>query len=253
MSWRININCDMGESFGRWVLGNDAELIGLVPTTNIAAGFHGGDPHVMRRTVALAGQAGADIGVHVALPDLLGFGRRRLDVTPEDLKDYVTYQIGALAAFAKAEGARVAHVKPHGMLYAMAGQNPELCRALFTAVRDFDPHLIVIVGGPEVQRVATEVGIQAIPEAYVDLNYRPDGFPVVERAKQFWDPEEVARRAIRVVKEKHGVAIDGTALVLDMPTICIHGDGPNAVEVAKVVRQRLAEAEIEVVSLRDIA
>ena len=252
MRTRININCDMGESFGRWTLGNDEAILPLVPTANIATGFHGGDPHVMRRTVALAKRVGADIGAHVALPDLLGFGRRRLEVTPDDLKDYVIYQIGALAAFTHAAGAELVHVKPHGMLYTMAGQSPELCYALFTAVREFDPNLIVILGGPEVQKVAAEVGIRAVAEAYVDLDYKPDGFPVVERVKQAWDPAEVARRALRVVREQRGTAIDGTDLELDMVTICIHGDAPNSVEIARTVRQQLAEADIEVVGLRDV-
>jgi UPF0271 protein len=250
---QININCDVGESFGRWVLGHDEEIIPLMPTVNIATGFHGVDPSVMRRAVALAAAAGADIGAHVALPDLLGFGRRRIDISPNELRDYVTYQIGALSAFARAAGQRLAHVKPHGMLYTMAGENPELCAALMRAVREFDPELIVILGGPDVQRVAKEAGIRAVPEAYVDLNYKPNGFPVVERAKQAWDPEEVARRAIRVVTEGRGTAIDGTDLALDMPTICIHGDAANSIEVARVVRQRLADAGIAIVPLREVA
>jgi 5-oxoprolinase (ATP-hydrolysing) subunit A len=253
MAYQININCDMGESFGRWRLGNDDALLPLVPTANIATGFHGGDPVVMRRTVDLAAQVGADIGAHVALPDLMGFGRRYLGVTPDELKDYVTYQLGALAAFARAAGAEVVHVKPHGMLYTMGGQDPDLCRALLTATCEFDPNLIVILGGPEVKRIAAEVGIRTVPETCVDLNYKPDGFPVVERSKQAWDPEVVAEKAIRVAKDKRGTAIDGTELVLDTPTLCIHGDAPNAVDVATIVRQRLQDAGIEIVSLRHVA
>lgn len=252
MTHRVNINCDMGESYGRWILGNDEAILPFVPTANIATGFHGGDPTVMRKTVRLAKQVGAEIGAHVALPDLMGFGRRFLGVTPDELKDYVTYQIGALAAFAKAEGASLSHVKPHGMLYSMCGQHPELLRALLAAVKEFDPNLVVIAGGSETPQIAAELGIKATNEAYCDLDYKPDGYPVVERFKKAWDPEEVARRAIRLVIEKRATAIDGTELTIDKPTICVHGDAANSVEVAKTVRQRLAEAGIEVVGLREI-
>jgi 5-oxoprolinase (ATP-hydrolysing) subunit A len=252
MAPRININCDLGEGFGRWTLGEDAEILPLIPTANIATGFHAGDPHIMRRTVALAKRVGADIGAHVALPDMIGFGRRRLDVTPEDLKDYVTYQIGALAAFARAVGAELSHVKPHGILYTMAGTDPDLCRAVCEATAEFDPELILIQGGPEVEAVSARVGIRAVPEGYCDLNYRPNGFPVVERHKQAWDPEEVARRALRIVQERAATAIDGTTLSLSVPTICLHGDAPNSTEVVRVVRQRLGEAGVDVLHLREV-
>jgi UPF0271 protein len=171
MVTQININCDMGEGFGRWTLGDDAGILPLVPTANIATGFHGGDPTIMRRVVGLAQEVGADIGAHVALPDLLGFGRRRIDVSPQELQDYVTYQIGALGAFARAAGAELTHVKPHGILYTMAGQDPTIGRALLTAVRDYDPGLVVIVGGAETPAIANELGIRVLPEAYCDLDY----------------------------------------------------------------------------------
>lgn len=253
MARQININCDMGEGFGRWTLGDDAGILPLVPTANIATGFHGGDPTIMRRVVGLAQEGGTDIGAHVALPDLLGFGRRRIDVSPQELQDYVTYQIGALGAFARAAGAELTHVKPHGILYSMAGQDPAIGRALLTAVRDYDPNLIVIVGGAETPAIAKELGVRVLPEAYCDLDYHANGYPVVERQKRAWDPEEVARRALRIALEQRGTAVDGTELKLDMRTFCIHGDAANAVEVATLVRQRLAEAGVEVVPLRAVA
>ena len=253
MAARININCDMGEGFGRWTLGDDAGILPLVPTANIATGFHAGDPSIMRRVVTLAKEVGADVGAHVALPDMLGFGRRRIDVGAQELKDYVTYQIGAIGAFARAAGVELVHVKPHGILYSMAGQDPELCRAVLTAAYEYDPNLIVILGGAETQRIAGEIGIRALPEAYCDLDYHPNGYPVVERVKRAWDPEEVARRALRIVREQRGTAVDGTELTLDMRTICIHGDAPNSVDVARTVRRHLADAGIEVVSLRAVA
>ena len=253
MAKKININCDMGEGFGRWTLGDDAGILPLVPTANIATGFHAGDPSIMRTVVGMAKELGVDVGAHVALPDMLGFGRRRIDVSPQELQDYVTYQLGAMGAFARAAGAEMVHVKPHGILYSMVGQDPALCRALLTAVRDYDPNLIVIMPGAETPAIAAELGVRTLPEAYCDLEYHPNGYPVVERRKRAWDPEEVARRAVRIALEERGTAVDGTELKLDMRTMCIHGDAANAVEVATCVRQRLAEAGVEVVPLREVA
>ena len=253
MARRIDLNSDMGESYGRWQLGNDAELMEVITSANIACGWHGGDPAVMRTTVEMAVAKGVGVGAHVGLPDLLGFGRRRIEVSPQELQDYITYQIGALGAFARAAGAELTHVKPHGILYSMAGQDPALCRAVLTAVRDYDPNLIVILAGAETPAIAAELGLRVLPEAYCDLDYHPNGYPVVERHKRAWDPEEVARRALRIALEERGTAVDGTELTLDMKTMCIHGDAANAVEVATLVRQRLAEAGVEVVPLRAVA
>src|SRR3990170_4580016 len=181
MAHQININCDMGESFGPWRLGNDAELMRYVPTINVACGFHAGDPHVMRRTVELAAEAGVEVGAHPALPDILGFGRRRLEISADELKDYVLYQVGALQGFARAAGLRLSHVKPHGALYAMCGEREDLALALLEAARSLDPDTIVIVGGPAVPAAAAATGVRAVPEGYVDLAYQPNGFPVLER------------------------------------------------------------------------
>jgi len=252
MAHRININCDMGEGYSRWTLGDDAALMPYVASANIATGFHAGDPSIMRRTARLALEAGADIGAHVSLPDLLGFGRRRMDISPQELQDAMTYQVGAMGAFARAVGGELVHVKPHGVLYAMAGQNEALGRAALTAFRDYDPNLIVILPGERTRQIGEELGIRVLPEVCCDLAYTADGYPVVERAKQAWDPEVVARRALRIVREQRGEAVDGTPLVFDVKTICIHGDAPNALDVLRTVRQRLAEAGVEVVSLRDV-
>lgn len=249
MASRININCDMGESFGPWRLGNDAELMRYIPTINVACGFHAGDPHVMRRTVELAARAGVEVGAHPALPDILGFGRRRLEISADELKDYVLYQVGALQGVARAEGLRLSHVKPHGALYAMCGGREELALALLEAARSLDPDMIVIVGGPAVEAASAATGVRAVPEGYVDLAYQPNGFPVLERAKKTWDPDEVAARAVRIVRERRLEAVDGSSLTIDVPTFCVHGDAPNAVEVARAVRERLARERIEVVGL----
>ncbi len=251
MSQVININCDMGESYGRWQLGNDQELMKYVPTINIACGFHAGDPSTMRRTVELAAALRVEVGVHPGLPDLLGFGRRQMIVMPDELRDYITYQIGALWAFAKSCGIRLSHVKPHGVLYHMCGTREEYAVALLEAVGAIDSSLIVINGGPAISAVAAGSSVTVVPEGYVDLAYQPSGFPVIERVKQAWDPEEVAYRALRVVREGKLQATDNSVIEVKVPTICIHGDAPNAVEVARVVRERLSVEGIEVVSLRE--
>jgi UPF0271 protein len=245
----VNINSDMGESYGRWQLGNDAELMELVPTVNIACGFHAGDPQVMRHTVALAAERGREVGAHVALPDVLGFGRRRMDIASSELRDCVLYQIGALHAFAAAAGVRISHVKPHGSLYAMCGQNKAYAEALLGAVAEFDAELIVIQGGAAAQAAAPP-GMLVVPEGYIDLAYQSDGYPVVERVKIAWDPEEVAARALRIVQQKRLESVDGTPVEVDVPTICVHGDAPNSLEVAKRLLKALQEASVEVLSLR---
>ncbi|MBI1959963.1 MAG: 5-oxoprolinase subunit PxpA [Candidatus Rokubacteria bacterium] len=249
MRSQINLNCDMGESYGRWTLGDDGPLMELVPTVNIACGFHAGDPHVMRHTVELAAGAGVEIGAHVALPDVLGFGRRRMAITADELGDYVLYQVGALRAFVEAAGLRLGHVKPHGALFAMCGESGEYALALLGAMRALDPTLVAIVGGPAVPAAAAATGMRAVPEGYVDLAYQPNGFPVIERAKRAWDPAEVADRALRIVRERRLPAADGSTLSLDVPTICVHGDAPNALEVARAIRARLAAEGIAVVPL----
>jgi 5-oxoprolinase (ATP-hydrolysing) subunit A len=249
MSRQININSDMGEGFGRWRLGPDEELIPLVPTVNIACGFHAGDPRIMHRVTAAALAAGVDVGAHVALPDLRGFGRRPMDIAAEDLLDDVLYQIGALDAFVRAEGGTMRHVKPHGSLYAMCGRNEHYARALLDAVSRYDRSLIVIVGQGWPQRLAAEYGLTVRYEGYIDLDYQPDGFPRVEPAKLACDPEEVARRAVTLVEEGKAKALDGSWIEVDTPTLCLHGDMPNVLDVAARLRERLAEADIEIVDL----
>jgi 5-oxoprolinase (ATP-hydrolysing) subunit A len=245
----ININSDVGESFGRWQLGNDAELMRYVPTVNVACGFHAGDPHVLARTMRLVADSGAELGAHVGLPDLLGFGRRIVQISSVELRDYVTYQVGALLGFAISAGLRVRHVKPHGALYAMCGENEEYATALLEAVRGIDSTMAVIAGGRAMATAARATGMTAVPEGYVDLVYKPNGFPELERSKRAWDPEEVAGRAIRLVRDRTLEANDGSALAINVPTICVHGDASNSVDVARVLRERLASAGITVVSL----
>src|SRR5687767_3882524 len=194
----IDLNSDMGESFGRWQLGNDAELMEVITSANIACGWHGGDPAVMRTTVELAVARGVGIGAHVGLPDLLGFGRRRMQVTPEEIYDYTMYQSGALRAFAEAEGSRLQHVKPHGAFYVMCAADESLAAALIRAVNALGDGVLLFGMGEIEPRLAKDTGVGYIREGYVDLNYNNAGGLVLERRKSEWDPEEVARRTVRL-------------------------------------------------------
>jgi UPF0271 protein len=246
----IDINCDMGESFGRWQLGDDAGVMPFISSANIACGWHGGDPGVMRATVELAKEHGVGIGAHVGFPDLLGFGRRWLAISANEARDYILYQYGALRAFADAAGAPVQHVKPHGAFYVAINQDPQLTEALVDAVREADPGLVVVLMNKDALALAASEGIAVAPEAFPDLDYAPDGSLILERAKQPRDPELVAARILGVVREGSLSAIDGTDLPMDARTFCIHGDSPNAVEVARGVRSRLEAQEIDVRPLR---
>ena len=245
----LDINVDMGESFGRWRLGEDAAIMPYVSSASIACGFHAGDPATMRRTVAAAVEHGLQIGAHVALPDLLGFGRRRMVISPDDLRDYTTYQIGALAAFVKAEGASLGHVKPHGALYVMCSADPELAGALAEATAQIDSGLFLLLLSTEVAPAVQAHGVRLVREAFVDLDYNPDGTLVIEAVKRAWEPDRVAARIVRFAQEGRIEARDGSDIEVDAPTVCLHGDAPNAVKVARAARAGLEQAGVEVAPL----
>lgn len=242
----IDLNSDMGESYGRWNLGNDADLMEVITSANIACGWHGGDPAVMRTTVNMAAERGVGIGAHVGLPDLLGFGRRRMQVTADEIYDYCMYQSGALRAFADAAGSRLQHVKPHGAFYVMCAADPELAEALIRAVQALGDGVVLFGMGEIEPELAREAGVGYIREGYVDLNYNNQGNLVLERNKGAWDPEEVARRAVRLATRAEVGTVEGDTLPLAVRTICIHGDAPNSGEIARTVRERLEEAGIEI-------
>jgi 5-oxoprolinase (ATP-hydrolysing) subunit A len=248
----IDVNVDMGESFGRWRLGDDAGVMPFISSASIACGFHAGDPRTMRETVALALEHGVHIGAHVALPDLLGFGRRRMAVSPTDLTDYCTYQAGALAAFVRAEGGRLRHVKPHGALYAMCSDDPDLAAAVARSIAEVDPELLLLLMRDDVVRGAARHGVRIVAEAFVDLDYDADGGLIIEAVKTARDPEQVAARALRLVRERKITKIDGSDMEVDVPTFCLHGDAPNAVDVARAVRRRLEAEGIAIRPLADV-
>jgi 5-oxoprolinase (ATP-hydrolysing) subunit A len=245
-SLAVDLNVDMGESYGRWELGDDANVMPWITSANIACGFHAGDPATMRATARLAIEHDVAIGAHVAVPDLLGFGRRRMDLTPDEVRDYAAYQIGALAAIVASEGGRLAHVKPHGALYALCSSGPEHAAALAAAIAGVDPGLLLLLLSPRVRPAVEAHGVRLVVEAFPDLDYRPDGGLVLEPVKRAWDPHRVARRALRLVRERRIDAIDGGELTVEAPTLCLHGDAPNAAEVARTVRRALEGAGVTV-------
>jgi UPF0271 protein len=249
----LDVNVDMGESFGRWQLGDDAAMMPFISSVSIACGFHAGDPGTIRRTVRAAVEHGLQIGAHVALPDLLGFGRRRMAISPENLRDDALYQIGALKAFVEAEGGRLGHVKPHGALYAMCSADPELAGAVAHATAEADPQLLLLLLTDEVAPAVRRHGVRLVTEAFPDLDYSPDGTLMIEAVKRAWDPERVASRALRVAREGRIEASDGSQLEVTVQSVCLHGDAPNAVEVARAVRKRLDEHGVQVRPLREIA
>jgi UPF0271 protein len=248
----IDLNCDMGESYGRWTLGADEAIMPYITSANIACGFHGGDPHVIRKTVTLALERGVALGAHPSLPDLMGFGRRAMDVTPAELRDYVCYQIGALREFCRAAGADLQHVKPHGMLYTMAEQQEVLAEAIGQAARESGGRLILLAYG-RYDAQCRKMGIRVASEGYADRAYEVNG-TVVSRRKPgalITDPARAADQAVRMAVEGKVRTIDGVDIDVSVQTICCHGDTPGAERIVRAVRERLEAAGVRVRPLRD--
>ena len=252
---QIDINGDMGESFGVYRLGSDEEMIKYVSSANLACGFHAGDPLVMRKTVALAKRHGVAIGAHPGFPDLMGFGRRTLNATQEEIENYVLYQIGALKVFVEAEGLKLQHVKPHGAIYNMAMEEENVARAVVDAITEVDPSLIYLVlGGSKgemMERIAREVGLKIAREGYPDRAYLPQGTLVPRRqpGAVIEEPDEIAERAIKMVTEGKVSAVDGAVIDLPVHTLCFHGDNPAAVRTLQEVQQKMKVAGIKIASL----
>ncbi|HEX9108612.1 MAG TPA: 5-oxoprolinase subunit PxpA [Longimicrobiales bacterium] len=246
---RVDLNCDMGESFGAWELGADAAVLPYITSANIACGFHAGDPGVMRRTVRAALGHGVALGAHPGLPDLAGFGRRAMEITPQDAYDLVVYQVGALLAFAQAAGARLAHVKPHGALYNMAAKDGALSEAIAAAVGDVDRSLVLFgLSGSELLAAGERAGLTTAAEAFADRNYTAQGELVSRKRPDALVGEagEALARVIRMVREGRVRSVDGTDVPLRADTVCIHGDGPHAAELARTLRDGLEAAGIRV-------
>lgn len=233
----MDLNVDMGESFGRYKLGNDEEVMKYITSANVACGFHAGDPLVMYETVMLAKKYGVAVGAHTGLEDKRGFGRRRMDITPDELKSDTLYQLGALDAFLKINGMDMQHVKPHGILYRMVSDDEKYAAAYLEAVKFFNPELFIMIPrGTLIWKLGTNMGLKMAAEILIDLSYDDDGNWVLERTKKARSPEEVAERAVMVAVNKQITTISGKLISADGDTICCHGDSPNAAEVVKKVR-----------------
>jgi len=242
---KIDLNCDMGESFGVYKLGMDDAVIQFISSANIACGWHAGDPFVMNHTVSIAVEHGVGVGAHPGYPDLLGFGRRNMDCTPEDLRNYVIFQIGALQAFCNAHGTKMQHVKPHGALYLTAVENEDVARAVAEAIVSVNPDLLYVAlagaKGELMRRIGQEVGLRVVYEAFPDRAYSPEGTLVSRRqpGAVIKEPREVAERALRMVKEGVVIAVDGSSIPLEAQTLCVHGDNPKAVDLVRSIRETL--------------
>jgi UPF0271 protein len=246
---RIDINSDLGESFGAYSLGNDAGLMTSITSANVAAGFHAGDPSVLRDTIRLAKVHGVAVGAHPGFPDLVGFGRRELHVTAKEAEDFVLYQVAAVAGVAAAEGVALQHVKPHGALFNMAVHDAVLSTAIARAVAAFDRSLILFgLPGSEILTAGRAAGLRVAAEIFADRAYEPDG-TLVSRRKPgavIHDADAVVARAVRMVTDRSVIASDGSRMRLEADTICVHGDTPGSDALAAKIRAGLEAAGVVV-------
>jgi UPF0271 protein len=250
----IDLNCDMGESFGRYTIGNDEAMMSYITSANIACGLHAGDPLVMERTVRLAQAHGVGIGAHPGFPDLQGFGRRVMQLAPEEAEALVLYQVGALAAFAKAAGAELVHVKPHGALYNLAASDRSLAEAIARAVTRFSRQLILVgLANSLLVEAGLEAGLSVAREAFADRAYEADGSLRSRRlpGAVLEDPARATEQVVRIARDGLVVAYTGEEVPVQAETICLHGDTPTAVEIAKTIRGELEAVGIEVVPMGD--
>ncbi len=241
----VDLNCDLGESFGAYTIGLDAQVIPHVSSVNIACGYHAGDPVVMEKTVALAKEHGVAIGAHPGFPDLMGFGRRPMNITPAEVGAYVKYQLGALLAFAQAQGMKLQHVKPHGALYNMAAKDEVLAKAIAQSVSSVDSNIRLMgLAGSLMLKEAEKVGLPVISEVFADRAYNDDGSLVNRRlpGAVIHDAQQAAARAVMMAKEHKVISINGKEISMQADSICVHGDNAQAIELVCTIRSAL-EAE----------
>ena len=248
--YKVDLNSDLGESFGNYTIGNDDKVIPLITSANVACGYHASDPVVMDKTLGMAKEAGIRVGAHPGFPDLMGFGRRNLSVSPDEAKAYVLYQLGALEAFCRVHHMKMQHVKPHGALYNMAAKDYELSLAICQGIKDFDPELIVLaLSGGELARAAKDLGLRTALEA--DRAYEEDG-SLVNRRKEgamITDEELAVSRVVRMVKEKKVTAITGKDIPIQADSVCVHGDGAKALAFVEKIRRALTDEGVEICAL----
>ena len=253
--FRVDLNSDLGESFGRYTLGMDDKIIPLITSANVACGYHASDPVVMEKAIALAKEAGIRVGAHPGFPDLMGFGRRNMNVSPAEAKAYTLYQLGALDGFCRAAGVKLQHVKPHGAFYNMAAKDYKLSVAICEAIKNFDKDLIVLaLSGGELAKAAKDMGLRTALEVFADRGYEEDG-TLVDRRKEgamITDEQEAIDRVIRMVKEKKVTAVTGRDISIQADSVCVHGDGVKALAFVEKIRAALQKEEIQICSLDEI-
>ena len=253
--YKVDLNSDLGESFGRYTLGMDADILQLVSSANVACGYHASDPLVMNKTIAMAKETGVRVGAHPGFPDLMGFGRRNMDVSPAEAKAYTLYQLGALDAFCKAHGVKMQHVKPHGAMYNMAVKDYALSKAICEAIYEYDKDLIVMaLSGGELVHAAEDMGLKVAREVFADRAYEEDG-SLVNRRKEgamITDENEAIARVVRMIKEQKVTAITGKDIPIKADSVCVHGDGVKALAFVKKIRETLTAEGVEIVPLVDI-
>lgn len=253
--YRVDMNSDLGESFGRYTIGSDDKIIPLITSANVACGYHASDPLVMDKTLAMAKDAGIRVGAHPGFPDLMGFGRRNLSVTPAEAKAYTLYQLGALDAFCRVHHLKMQHVKPHGALYNMAAKDYELSKAICEAVKEFDENLIVLaLSGGELAHAAKDMGLRTALEVFADRAYEEDG-SLVNRRKEgamVTDEDVAIARVVRMIKEKKVTAITGKDIPIQADSVCVHGDGAKALAFVEKIRKTLTEEGVQICSLDEI-
>jgi len=245
----IDLNCDLGESYGTWTLGDDEAMLAVVSSANVACGFHGGDPSTLRRACLAATERHVVIGAQVSYPDLIGFGRRFLDIDPTELRDAVLYQLGALDAFAQVAGAEVAYIKPHGALYHACIDRPDHADAVIQAAAEYDFSMAVLgAPGSVLLELADDAGLEPVAEAFADRAYLADGrlVPRGQTGAVLTDVDEIVRRSMRLAADGKVEAIDGSTVTVRARSLCVHGDTPGAVTIARAVRAALDTAGISV-------
>ena len=243
--YSVDLNSDLGESFGAYTIGMDADVLSFVSSANIACGFHAGDPAVMRKTVALAKERGVSMGAHPGYLDLVGFGRRNMNVSASDMHDYVLYQLGALAAFARAAGAKLVHVKPHGAMYNMAAKDASLAAAVCRAVKEFNASLILLgLANSRFADAAADAGIRFASEVFADRGYMDDGslVPRTQPGAMITDEDEAVSRVIKMIKTGFVTGVSGKEIPVRADSVCVHGDGARALSFTRKIRAAL-EAE----------
>lgn len=253
--YKVDLNSDLGESFGRYTIGSDDRIIPLITSANIACGFHASDPVVMMKTVNMVKEAGTGAGAHPGYPDLMGFGRRNMNVSHEEAKACTLYQISALGGMCKAAGVKLSHVKPHGAMYNMAGKDYELSKAICEAIKEYDPSLIVMgLAGSQMVKAARDMGLKTAEEVFADRAYEEDG-SLVARSKpgaMIEDEDEAIARVIRMIKEGKVQAITGNDIDIKADSVCVHGDGEKALLFVEKIRKALTDEGIEICPLEEV-